>query len=83
MLSDNDLFLVHQLLPIEFIVSVPVIEHQVPIFPLLAYLFIYGLLSLQYLLRDVKLVLLHDPLKQCPLAIVNLLLVLHALVVFF
>lgn len=82
MLSDDDLFLVHQLLPIEFIVSVPVIKHKVSIFPLLAYLFIYGLLSFQYLLRDVKLVLLHDPLEQCPLAIVNLLLVLHAPVVF-
>lgn len=82
MLSDNDLFLVHQLLPIEFIVSVPVIKHKVPVFPLLAYLFIYGLLSLLYFLRDIELVLLHDPLEQCPLAIVNLLLVLHALVVF-
>lgn len=57
-------------------------QHEIPVLPLLADLFLHCLLPLLYLLRNVILVLLHDPLDECFPTVINLLLVERVLVLF-
>ena len=81
MFKEYVFFLLQLLLFILFIVRVPIIEHEIPILPLLADLFLNRLLPLLYLECNIVF-LLHDLLEESLPFIFNLLLVKHVLIVF-